>query len=89
MTTRRDGRSGSAAALSVGGGGPAEVLFDDDRTRVSRVWLDGGPGTVICKEPRGADAAYRIRAETAVLRRLAGVAGVPRLATVAMAGAGA
>jgi diguanylate cyclase (GGDEF)-like protein len=76
----------------VGGDGQAEVLFDDDRTRVSRLWLDvsqpdDGPGTVICKEARGADAAYRIRAETAMLRRLAGLAGIPRLAPVTMTGA--
>src|ERR1700712_4169713 len=51
-----------------------EVLYESARTRIVRL-----PG-VIRKELRGSDAAERCRREHAILERLDGVEGVPRLA---------
>ncbi|MEV0901480.1 diguanylate cyclase [Actinoplanes sp. NPDC049802] len=59
--------------------GLEEVLYDSDRTRVSRVRVTDG-GWVIRKQPLGPGAADRLRDEIAVLRRLAGLPGTPRLA---------
>ncbi len=64
-----------------------ELLFADEHSRVRRIWLGEDGGTVICKEPRGPDAARRLRTETRVLTRLAGVPGVSRLAGPAWPGA--
>jgi diguanylate cyclase (GGDEF)-like protein len=57
----------------------AELLYESERTRVTRVFLPSSE-TVIVKLPRGADAARRQRHEIAELRRLAGVAGAAQLA---------
>jgi diguanylate cyclase (GGDEF)-like protein len=51
-----------------------EVLYESARTRIVRT-----PG-VIRKELRGSDAAERCRREQAILERLDGIEGVPRLA---------
>ncbi|MFI6073777.1 diguanylate cyclase domain-containing protein [Actinoplanes sp. NPDC051343] len=51
-----------------------EVLYESARTRIVRT-----PG-VIRKELRGSDAAERCRREHAILERLRGIEGVPRLA---------
>jgi len=59
----------------------ANLVYQSDRTIVRRVALGGGAGTVIHKEPLGADSDQRRRHETAILRRLAGVPGVAQLAT--------
>ncbi|MBW6434686.1 diguanylate cyclase [Actinoplanes hulinensis] len=56
-----------------------EVLHDSDRTRVSRVHVVGGE-RVVRKQPLGLGAADRLRNEIAMLRRLDGVPGTPRLA---------
>jgi diguanylate cyclase (GGDEF)-like protein len=60
-----------------------EVIHDGDRTRVVRVTLTGGAGTVICKEALGPGSVARMRHETSILKRLAGVDGVPALAGAA------
>ena len=60
-----------------------EMLYDTERTRVSRVRLaDGAGGTIVAirKEPLGPGAEQRVRYELAILTRLAGVAGVPQFA---------
>src|SRR5688572_30290079 len=57
----------------------AEVLYESERTRVTRVFLSASEA-VIVKLPLGPDAAQRRRHETAELRRLAGVAGAAQLA---------
>ncbi|NJC72281.1 diguanylate cyclase [Planosporangium thailandense] len=56
------------------------VLYESDRTRVSRVRLPQGAGTVtaIRKEALGASAAARTRHEIGILARLAAVPGVVR-----------
>jgi len=69
-------------------GGPGELLYESDRTRVRRVRLAGGTGSVVVKEPRGAGSVRRLRRELATLQRLAGIDGVPQLSAV-RAGAGA
>ena len=56
----------------------AEVVHENARTRVSRLFLPRG--TVIRKEPLGPDAERRVRHEAAMLERLLGVAGVVQLA---------
>ncbi|WP_433795454.1 ATP-binding protein [Actinoplanes sp. CA-252034] len=56
-----------------------ELLYDSDRTRVSRVRLADG-NRVVRKQPLGAGAADRLRNEIAVLRRLESVSGTPTLA---------
>ncbi|HEU5107594.1 MAG TPA: serine/threonine-protein kinase, partial [Micromonosporaceae bacterium] len=55
-------------------------MYENDRTRVSRTVLPTGE-RVIRKEFRGSAAARRLRHELSVLRRLAGVPGVPDLVT--------
>ncbi|WP_330186377.1 AAA family ATPase [Dactylosporangium sp. AC04546] len=54
-------------------------MHESEHTRVSRVFVAGG-GTVIRKEPLGADAQRRVRHEVAILERLRGVEGVAQLA---------
>jgi serine/threonine protein kinase len=54
-----------------------EVLRDDARARVTRLFLTGR--TVIRKEPRGPDSGTRLAHERAVLARLRGVDGVAQL----------
>jgi signal transduction histidine kinase len=52
-------------------------LHKSERTRVDRLFLDGG--TVIRKEPVGPDARRRLLREVAMLQRLRGVVGVAQL----------
>src|SRR5882757_4297326 len=54
-----------------------EVLHETERTRVTRLFLPGG--TVIRKEPLGADAPRRLRHELGILGRVRGVSGVAQL----------
>ncbi|MCU7728921.1 AAA family ATPase [Actinoplanes sp. KI2] len=55
-----------------------ESLYRSERTQVLR--RPAPDGTVICKRTTGAGAIRRIDRERAVLRHLAGIPGVPRLA---------
>ncbi|MEU7907078.1 AAA family ATPase [Actinoplanes sp. NPDC049118] len=57
-----------------------EVLYHNDRTHVSRQTAPDGSGSVVHKRAFGPGATRRIEHERAVLRQLAGVPGVPRLA---------
>jgi len=57
-----------------------EVLYDNERTHVSRQAAPDGSGSVVCKRAGGPGAVARIEHERAALRRLAGLPGVPRLA---------
>ncbi|MFC4070970.1 diguanylate cyclase domain-containing protein [Actinoplanes subglobosus] len=57
-----------------------ELLYDSDRTRVSRIRLADGTW-VVRKQPLGPGAAERLRNEMAVLRRLESVPGTPALVT--------
>ncbi|MDT7638044.1 MAG: hypothetical protein QOC83_2332, partial [Pseudonocardiales bacterium] len=54
-----------------------EVLRESQRTRVTRLFLSGG--TVIRKQPLGADAPRRLRHELGMLGQLRGVWGVAQL----------
>ncbi|MEV7627733.1 diguanylate cyclase [Actinoplanes sp. NPDC089786] len=56
-----------------------EVLHDSKRTRVVRIHPADGSAPIIRKEPLGPGAAGRLRNELAMLRRLDGVDGIPRL----------
>lgn len=67
--------TGGTSAVEAGD----EVLYDSDRTRVTRLRSADGAGVVIRKDVFGADAAGRLRHERAILDRLAGVDGVPGL----------
>ena len=58
---------------------PVEVLFETERTRVSRVWLPDAGGSVIRKEPLGSGSVGRARHELRILGRLDDVSGVVRL----------
>jgi serine/threonine protein kinase len=55
-------------------------LHESERTRVTRLFLAGG--TVIRKEPLGADSPRRLRHELGLLGRLRGVVGVAQLLDV-------
>jgi predicted ATPase/signal transduction histidine kinase len=57
---------------------PADIVHESGRTRITRLVLP--EGTVIRKEPLGADGGRRARHEVAMLERLRGVAGVAQLA---------
>jgi diguanylate cyclase (GGDEF)-like protein len=61
-------------------GNASDVLFQSGRTRVFRVGAAGQPGSMVCKERLGPDALARVRHETRIIQRLAGIDGVPRLA---------
>ncbi|MDT7622660.1 MAG: hypothetical protein QOF99_3561, partial [Pseudonocardiales bacterium] len=52
-------------------------MHESHRTRVTRLFLPGG--TVIRKQPLGADAPRRLRHELGLLGRLRGVSGVAQL----------
>ncbi|GAA2854031.1 serine/threonine protein kinase [Actinoplanes cyaneus] len=56
-----------------------ELLYDSERTRVTRIRAADGSGTV-SKQPLGPGAPERLRTEVAALRRLTGVPGTPQLA---------
>jgi diguanylate cyclase (GGDEF)-like protein len=66
--------------------GREEVLHQSSRTRVVRLARPDGAGTVIRKETLGPGAVQRIRHEAAILERLDGVDGVPRVLDVPGAG---
>src|SRR5918999_5171028 len=69
-----------AAGAALPAGDPpvrAEVLYESERTRVTRLF--GAGRTVIRKELLGPDAEPRLRHELAMLKRLRGVAGVAQL----------
>ena len=53
------------------------LLHESERTRVTRLFSDGG--TAIRKEPVGPDAPRRLAHEVAMLQRLRGVVGVAQL----------
>ncbi|HKT01718.1 MAG TPA: diguanylate cyclase [Rugosimonospora sp.] len=55
-----------------------ELLYENSRTRVWRLG-QADRGSSIRKEPRGPEAARRVRHERSILSRLDGVRGVPRL----------
>ena len=59
------------SGLPVVDGRPAELLYESERTRVTRIWLPDGTGTIIRKETLGPGAAQRQR--LANRRRLAEV----------------
>ncbi|MEV6348711.1 diguanylate cyclase [Actinoplanes sp. NPDC051851] len=59
--------------------GREELLYDSDRTRVARIRSADG-ARVVRKQPLGSGAAARLGNELAILRHLAGVDGIPRLA---------
>jgi hypothetical protein len=54
-----------------------EILHHNDRTHVFRRIAPDGSGSVVCKRGAGLGATRRIEHERAVLRRLAGIPGVP------------
>ena len=64
-----------------------EILYETGHTRVSRRYSADGTGSVVCKEPLGLDALRRLRHETGLLRRLAGIEGVPQLVSPPAGGA--
>ncbi|BAL88309.1 putative multi-sensor signal transduction histidine kinase [Actinoplanes missouriensis 431] len=57
-----------------------ELLYRNDSTQVLRQTATDDAGSLICKRAFGPGAVRRIDRERAVLRHLAGVPGVPRLA---------
>jgi len=93
QTALRDGTpaaSGlvSAGAPSAASAWPADdsraaVLYQSEQTRVFRLQLADDTGTIVCKEPLGSHALERLRHEERIVKRLAGIDGVSRLADVA------
>ncbi|CAM3369357.1 AAA family ATPase [Polaromonas hydrogenivorans] len=57
-----------------------DVLYQSETTRIYRQSSPTAAASVICKEPLGANALERLRHESKIIARLAGVEGVPRLA---------
>ncbi|MGC3979935.1 MAG: hypothetical protein QM808_01605 [Steroidobacteraceae bacterium] len=57
-----------------------ETLFRTDSLWLFRRYIPGTEGCFLCKQALGADAAQRLRYELGILKRLAGVEGVPQLA---------
>ncbi|MES2264017.1 MAG: diguanylate cyclase [Pseudomonadota bacterium] len=77
MTIIGDGTSAQAGATADSL--PDAVLYQSERTRIYRMPLPSGAGSMICKEPLGPDAVERLQHERAILALLDGVAGVPQL----------
>jgi hypothetical protein len=71
---------GAPVDNQYGVGAGTELLYESERTRVTRLLPAGGGPTIIRKEPLGADAQKRLRHELEILGRLAGVIGVAQLA---------
>ena len=63
-------------------GGVDEVLSQSERTRVLRRQVNGGPALIL-KQGFSSDSLRRLRHEAAMLKRLSGTEGVPRLAAEA------
>ena len=57
----------------------SDVLYESSTTRVLRLHPANGP-TVICKQPLGVHALERLRNESRIVARLAGIDGIPQLA---------
>jgi diguanylate cyclase (GGDEF)-like protein len=57
-----------------------EIVHESDRCLVYRGYMRELARTVVCKRPRGPDAAARLLHERRILERLAGIEGVPVLA---------
>jgi diguanylate cyclase (GGDEF)-like protein len=74
-------RTSGSGQAHAGQRAPDRLLYESEHTRVHRLALPDGSGSVVAKEPLGAGARERLRHETAILERLAGVTGVPRLTT--------
>jgi serine/threonine protein kinase len=74
-------RTSGSGQAHAGQRAPDRLLYESEHTRVHRLTLPDGSGSVVAKEPLGAGARERLRHETAILERLAGVTGVPRLTT--------
>ena len=56
--------------------GSGEVLYENHRTRITRVASGGDSGTAVVKEYLGADADSRLRHEVRLMERLRGVPGI-------------
>lgn len=56
-----------------------ELLFESERTRITRIAAADGIGTVIRKELLGPRANRRARDELAILNLLASLPGVPHV----------
>ena len=69
----------SSIALAAADGTDGDTLYESGTTRVVRLRPQSGPG-VIRKEALGPGAAERLRHESDILARLAGIEGVPSLA---------
>ena len=72
-----------ASTASVAAAEPAEsatVLFESERTRVSRIPSSGGGPSWVLKQPLGPRAGERMAHERRILQRLSAVQGVARLA---------
>lgn len=61
-------------------GAAREILHESEHTRIFRLCLAEGVRCIVCKEPLGENALERLRHESKILVRLAGVDGVSRLA---------
>jgi diguanylate cyclase (GGDEF)-like protein len=68
----------SEDARASSGDARDEIIYESNRTRVFRRRLRDA--SIVCKEPVGRDSVRRLEHELGILRQLAGVAGVPRLA---------
>lgn len=67
-------------APSTSDDGLTRILHQSDHTRVFRLFLPNGAGSLVVKEWLGPRAKARRRHELGILKRLAGVQGVPQLA---------
>lgn len=76
-----DAHSALDAGAASAGLSHDELVYLSARTRVVRVRLPDGAGSVVFKALSGPDALERRRHEIRILERLAGIEGVPRLAT--------
>jgi serine/threonine protein kinase len=62
------------------GGSAEELVYESERTRVTRGSGVDGVAGVVYKTSLGSDAVQRVRHETAILERLTGLPGIPQLA---------
>src|SRR5471030_1779923 len=59
-----------------------DALYCSESTHVCRLHFADGIGSIVCKVPLGLHALERLRHERRILERLAGISGVPQLASL-------
>ncbi|MBI5259324.1 MAG: AAA family ATPase [Burkholderiales bacterium] len=80
MTTQQESAATAGQAAAANAAAADEILYENDHTRVSRRRVPGDGSSVIVKLAIGAQAIRRLEHEVGILKRLAAVDGVAKIA---------